>query len=183
MKPNVATAKNSCVLYDLYSEIVRKAKHENTASPLLLSFISTVSLQTYFTLLFFLSLFYSSPLKDLMKVYFQRFGNLPRNLFISFEVFNWTQQFISPLFNTSTCSDDSLKSEPRLINHRRILFQYNHLLFLAYYLFLIFRKAQNVEGKIQQKKISSNACKTIGVDPIVFHKNRSTNKIVFKAFA
>lgn len=149
MKPNVATGENSCVLYDLYSEIVRKAKHENTASPLL--FVLHLYLCKH-TILFFLSLFYSSPLKDLMKVYFQRFGNLPRNLFISFEVFNWIQQFISHLFNTSTCSDDSSKSEPRPINHRKILFQYDHLLFLAYYLFLLFGKAQNLEGKIWKKK-------------------------------
>lgn len=34
----------------------------------------------------------------------------------------------------------------------------------------------------KKKKISSNACKTIDVDPIVFHKNRSTNKISFQSF-
>lgn len=147
--------------------LLEKQTMKTQQIPFLLSFISTISLQTYQSLLFFLSFFYSFPLKGLMTVYLRRSGNLPRNLFISFEVFYWSQQFISHLFNTSTYSDDRSKSEPRLINHRRILFQYDHLWFLAYYLFLIFRKTQNLEGKIQQQR-SPNACKTVGVRPSCF---------------
>lgn len=106
-----------------------------------------------------------------MKVNFQRFGNLPRNLFISFKVFDQTQQFVSPLFKTSICSDDSSKSEPRPINQWRILFKYDHLFFLACYFLLMFSEGQNIEGKTQQK-FNSNAQKSISIKPLLLQKTK-----------
>lgn len=118
-----------------------------------------------------------------MKVNFQRFGNLPRNLFISFKVFDQTQQFVSPLLNTSTCSDDSSKSEPRPTNQWRILFKYDHLFFLACYFLLMFREGQNIEGKTQQK-FNSNSQKSISIKPLLLQKTKKLyqKKMISKAF-
>lgn len=143
--------ENSCVLCDLYSKIFRENKTCKHSKSLFLFVLHLycISTNTSVTIIYCLfSIF--SPLEDLTKVHFQVFGNLPRNLFITFKVFDQTQQFILPLFNTSTCSDDSSWSEPRPVNHWRILFKYNHLFFLACYLLLTFSKSQNIEGNTQK---------------------------------
>lgn len=85
-----------------------------------------------------------------MKVHFQRSGNVLRKLFISFEVFDQIQRFVSPIFNTSTYSDESSKSEPRPINHWRVLFKYSELFFLVLFVAYI---QQGSEFNLKKKKL------------------------------
>lgn len=150
VKAQVTTVENSCVLCGFYSKIFRENKTWKHSKSLSLCASSLLCFCKHIVHYHFSSSSIFSPLENLTKVHFWEFGNLLRNLFITFKVFDQTQKFILPPFNTSTCSDDSSKSEPRPINHWRILFKYHHLFFLACNLLLIFSKSQNIEGNTQQ---------------------------------